>query len=129
MFRLIKNSRHKINPPQNVNSVLLNPCINAADEAKAQRDQSTPGIITTNANTAEKGTSINWTSFNKVKTASTTLIQINASKNFPFPLNILPPKVIITEKISIWKTWLAVKYIGWIREMYDTISSRRLLAS
>ena len=94
----------KANPPQNVNKVLLKPWINAATDAKAHKDQITPGMMTANANKLEKGSSINCKTFNKIRIDSTIVIQINASKNFPFPLKILPPTVIITENTIIWKT-------------------------
>ena len=48
-----------MNPPQNVNNVLLNPCITAAIDAKAQRDQITPGTIIKKAIKAEIGSSTN----------------------------------------------------------------------
>ena len=88
-------------PPQNVSKVLRKSWINAATDAKAHSDQITPGMKTKNANDVENGSSTNCKTFNKIRIASTIVIQIRASKNLPFPLNNLPPKVIITEKTNI----------------------------
>ena len=109
MLTPIRNSTLNARPPMNVKSVLLKPCIKAAVEANAHKDQNTPGITIKNESAADIGSRINWNNFNKINTASTIVIHINASMNLPFPLNNLPPTVIITENNIIWKTWFAVK--------------------
>mgnify|MGYP007000135263 len=84
-------------PPKKVTNVLLKPWIRAAVVANAHNDQIRPGTTIIKANTAEKGSSANCKTFNTIKTASTIVMQSKASKNFPFPLNNLPPTVIISE--------------------------------